>query len=394
MEDTSGFGRCLPIAKEFSALGFKVKILALHPNFASLTNTRENINGVEIHYVGQMHVKKVANKKFYFPLSKLLLVVIFSTWHMFCEALKDDAPIIYCFKPQPINGLVAISLHFLKKRTLLLDCDDYEAASSALTGWQRQIIKLFEDKLPQYCHRITCNTFFTLNRYLALGHQKEKFIYIPDGIDWDRLQITDSSKIEGLRQTLGLTNKRVILYFGAITQNFGHAPDLLIKSFPLIKNEIPNAKLLITGGGDAFEKMKKLVDKSIEDDVIFTGRLSFEELPYYLKLGEISVDPIRNDPANQARCALKVIESIALEIPVVTSDVGDRRKTLADGKAGILIEPDNIDALAKGIIKILKDASLKSSMIKICRQHKENYHWKKLVAHIIENTPYLKHLKD
>ena len=66
LESPSGLGRYLPLAQELVKSGHQVNIAALHSNYQKLAFRRKNIQGVELHYVAQMHVKKQGSTKTYF----------------------------------------------------------------------------------------------------------------------------------------------------------------------------------------------------------------------------------------------------------------------------------------------------------------------------------------
>ena len=391
MEDTSGFGRCFPIAKELVKKGFNVNILAVHADYASVKKKKYTKDGVSVHYVGQMHVLKKKNKKYYFGPMKLLYVVLFSMIKMCFYGLRLKTDIIYCFKPQPVNGTAALLVKLFKRKPLLIDCDDYEASSSKLSQFKLFIFTLFENTMPIFAERISNNTHFIKEHLIKAGINPNKFVYIPDGVDWDRLKTEDRNKTEELKHKLQLEGKKVILYFGTVSMNFGHSIDLLIKAFPLVKEQVPEAKLLIVGGGDCFEEAQKLVDSEVKDDVIFTGRVSFEDFPYYIKLGHVSVDPVRNDIANKARYALKIVESIAMGLPLVTSDIGDRKIALENGRVGLFVKIGNINALAEGLISILQNDKLRAAMSQNCKKVIKTHHWDYLVNKFVKNTPCLKY---
>ncbi|MBF0385387.1 MAG: glycosyltransferase family 4 protein [Candidatus Omnitrophica bacterium] len=390
LEETSAVGRYFPIAKELVKRGFNVNCVALHHDYKTLKTkyfTQDNIN---VFYVGQMSVLKIGNKKYYFGIAKLLSVVFLAIFKMIWKSLSIKTDVYYCFIPQPVNGFASLVCKLIKNKPLLLDCDDYEASSSKLSPFQRFVFRFFENNLPRISERVTHNTYFIKEHFLSLGYDPDKFIYIPDEADLDRLYICDKNKVDDLRKALCLENKKVILYFGSISLNFGHAIDLLIESFPMVKKKIPEAVLLITGRGDAFDEMKALAERIDKDSIIFTGRLPLEDLKYYLRLGHISVDPVRDHISNKARYGIRNAESIALGIPVVTSDIGDRRKMLKDGNLGILVKIDDAYSLAEGITKILKDDDLRDKMSRNCLESLKEHNWGISVDNIIKYTPCLK----
>jgi len=81
----------------------------------------------------------------------------------------------------------------------------------------------------------------------------------------------------------------------------------------------------------------------------------------------------------RARSPLKIFESLALGVPVVTGDVGDRRHILDGGRAGMLVKAGDAQALAEGIRTILEDADLAQTMREAALTLRERYYWDVLV---------------
>jgi glycosyltransferase involved in cell wall biosynthesis len=102
-----------------------------------------------------------------------------------------------------------------------------------------------------------------------------------------------------------------------------------------------------------------------------------ERVPVYLKLADVSVEPVLDDEVARARSPLKVFESMAVGTPVVAGDVGDRREILGD--AGVLVSPGDVRALAEGLRFALEDADAHRCMSEIAISRSERYYWDVLV---------------
>jgi len=299
-------------------------------------------------------------------------------------ALKADT--LYCFKPQPINGFAALMTKFLKRKPLLLDCDDYESGLNRLTNFQRHIFVLFEDNLPKFCEKVTYHSQFLKDRYLALGYPENKFIRIPNGMEADRFAHVDEQKVNSLRQDLGLKDKKVILYFGAISLKSGHAIDILLKAFALAKQQLPEATLLIVGGGEDIDTLKGSISPEAKEAVRFIGRVPPGEIPAYLALADVSVDPIKDEIVNYGRFPLKIVESLGMGVPVITSDIGDRKLILEEGRAGLLVKAGNVQDLADGFIRILKDDAKRELLSSQAKAISQKYHWSLLTDKLVRTV--------
>ena len=407
LEDPSGLGRYFPLAKELARLGNQVSILALHPDLGSLSQRRLQVGGVEVHYVGQMHVRKVGSQKTYFSTLGLMRVALASSLQMSIRALLTEADVIHLAKPHPINGVAAMGTKLLRRKRLYLDCDDYEADSNLFSGqWQRSVVTLFEDNLPRFVSGMTVNTRFTQERNVALGFPKDKIVYVPNGVDRDRFANVDPEKVRSLRRELGLEGKKVVVYVGSMSLA-NHPVDLLLQAFAIVSRQRSDAVLVLAGGGQDYDFLRRrAAELGLGEIAIFVGRVKPEVVPYYLALADVSADPVHDDLTARARSPLKIFESFAVGTPVVTGDVGDRRDILGapprspptlrqcsgqalggkfcDEEAGMLVEAGDAQALAEGILAILEDSDLAHAMKEAALRLRERYYWDVLVQDFVK----------
>ncbi len=89
---------------------------------------------------------------------------------------------------------------------------------------------------------------------------------------------------------------------------------------------------------------------------------------------------MRDDDVARARSPLKIFESMALGVPVVTGDVGDRAALLDCGRAGALAPPGDPAALGAAIVGLLADESWRRAIVGAGRQHVQRYAWSALAA--------------
>lgn len=415
LEDPSGLGRYFPLTKELTRLGNEVSILALHPNLGGLSQRRLQVNGVKVHYVGQMHVRKVGSQKTYFSTLGLVRVALASSLRMSFRALLEETDVIHLGKPHPMNGVAALGAKFLRGKRLYLDCDDYEADSNRFSGrWQRAVVALFEDHLPRFASGMTVNTRFTQQRNVALGFPAERIVYVPNGVDRDRFANVDHKKVQHLRRELGLDDKKVIAYVGSMSLA-NHPVDLLLEAFAIVRRRCSDAVLILVGGGEDYDFLRRRAEElGLGEVAIWVGRVKPEAVPYYLAVADVSAEPVHDDLTARARSPLKVFESMALGVPVVTGDVGDRRSILGappqsppplrpslrprsgqgsgqalvgkfcDGQAGMLVKPGDAQALAEGIGAVMEDSDWAQAMGEAALRLRERYYWDVLAQDFVE----------
>jgi glycosyltransferase involved in cell wall biosynthesis len=100
-------------------------------------------------------------------------------------------------------------------------------------------------------------------------------------------------------------------------------------------------------------------------------------VPVYLALATCTVDPVADDAVAQARSPLKIVESLALGVPVVTGDVGDRAEMLAQ-QAGVVVVPGDAQALAHGIVSVVENQQYRAELAAGARKRSAAYRWDRL----------------
>jgi glycosyltransferase involved in cell wall biosynthesis len=373
-------GRVLPVARALIQAGHQVQVFALHHDWAGGGEREFTYWDVPIRYVGPMHVQGVGDSRRQLARGELIRAALSGTVGLTRAALAYRADLYHVWKPHPFNGIAGLLAARIRRRPLFIDCDDYETASSRYTGrWQKGIVRWFEAKLPRRATGVTVNTRFWEDRLLrTLRVPPERVAYIPNGTDETRFGELDLEAAQRLRRNLGLQDKATVVYVGILSLT-GHPLDLLIEAFGRVVHSLPHAHLVLVGGGEDGPALRRQVQRmGLGPNVTFTGVVPPDEVaPYYL-LGDCSVDPVRDDVHGRARCPLKLLESNACGVPVVTGDVGDRRELLEKGQAGLLVTPGDAKALAQGIVSLLSDREKRTRMGRRARQHAQRYRWEKL----------------
>jgi glycosyltransferase involved in cell wall biosynthesis len=385
LESPSGI-RYAAMARALSQRGHQVTVLALHHNLQPSTRRLMKQNGLQVQYAGQMLVRKVGNHKFYYSTPALARVAIASTWQLMRRVVRLNCDLVHLGKPQPVNGLAGlIGWRLLRNRALYLDCDDYEVESNRLASpWLRGMVRLFEDGLPRFTTGLTTNTRFTEERYVKLGIPPDRIAYVPNGIDRDRFAMPSRARVDHLRQQWEIQDRQVVGYVGSLSLT-SHAVDLLLEGFRQLMNQHDNLVLLVVGGGEDFDTVRKLATaKGLGRSVRFVGRIPPTDTPAYYAMADVTVDPVNDDLVARARSPLKIVESLAVGTPVVTGDVGDRRQMLADERAGVLVTPGDPKALAEGLAQVLDNPDRAEELSRGALAQREHFYWDRLVDPVIQ----------
>ncbi len=186
---------------------------------------------------------------------------------------------------------------------------------------------------------------------------------------------------EEIRGRHGLLDRPMVVCVGRLVPRKGQ--DVLIRAMPEVRRRVPDAALLIVGGGPYRERLERMADDAPPRSVIFAGQVSEEELPIYYRAGDVFAMPCRSRLGG-----LEVegwgnvfIEAAACGRPVVVGDSGGAREALVDGETGILVEGTSIAAVADAVASLLADPGRAEAMGKAGRARVERDHtWPRIAA--------------
>jgi glycosyltransferase involved in cell wall biosynthesis len=385
LDNASPRGRWLPVARELAAMGHEPHLLLLHPAFDHMPDSERDfpVGGVRVAHLAQMHAYGLPGERRYFDPAELARVAWHASRALQAEAVRLAPDVLHICKPQPINGFAGWRASRRLRRPFYVDCDDYEAgANRTSNAAQRAIIRWWEDALPRRAAGVTVNTRFLQARCQAHGVASVRITYVPNGAD--RPALLDEPARCLPAEVLELRGQPVVAYIGTMSM-VAHGVDLLLEAFVLVVAKLPQARLLMVGDGDDRAALRARAQTlGIAPKVCWVGRVAADRVPCLLTVATCTIDPVYDTPATRGRSPLKIVESLAAGVPVVTGDVGDRRETLGDGAAGVLVAPGDAAALAGGMLALLTQAELRRFTAEGALRQSERYRWRALAERWVE----------
>jgi glycosyltransferase involved in cell wall biosynthesis len=130
----------------------------------------------------------------------------------------------------------------------------------------------------------------------------------------------------------------------------------LIRSCPIVIDALPNVKYLIVGDGIDLSNQRKLAaDLKIEKNLIFTGKVPYEDVPFYIGA---SICCVATFPGNRGDkgtiSALKSISYLACGKSMITSDMDELAEDIIRYEMGKVFSLDDPEQLGKMIIDIVR----------------------------------------
>lgn len=208
--------------------------------------------------------------------------------------------------------------------------------------------------------------------------RKVELAVIKNGVESELFQPQAAS--QRVLEKWNLKGKRVLGYIGAF-QPYEGLPHL-IEAMPAIKKEIPNAHLMITGGGNALEtELHQLVkSRGLSDMVTFTGRVPHSEVQEMYSVVDLMVYPRISTRTTELTTPLKPLEAMALKIPVMLSATRAMLEIVNPGETGYAFKPGDEADLARVAIAALRDDEGRREMAQNARKYVETQrHWPSIV---------------
>ena len=177
--------------------------------------------------------------------------------------------------------------------------------------------------------------------------------HIPCGIHVEQFETAEEDA--SLLKKIGSDSEsQFILYVGRFHPVKGLK--YLLEALPAILDDIPQARLVIAGGGTPDEEksiINQIEDLEISKQVILLGRVEHARLPGLYKSARCLALPSLMEGTS-----ITALEAMTSKIPVVATSAGGTPQVVLDGKTGILVPPRDSDALAGAIVRMLNDEAL------------------------------------
>jgi len=257
-----------------------------------------------------------------------------------------------------------VNVHFLDDWALggLLDDAGTDRADLIVTAWGSDIVdppgetpasadlEAARIDLLRRADAVTaCGPTFAGMVEKFAGLDSDSVRVVPFGVDTRLFRTSEEgAKARGLRGVVGFF-KGFRPVYGAID---------LIRAIPKVQRACPDVKWEMIGEGSSLDECQCMAHEAgAWPHVAWLPRQRHRELPGFLERWSISVIPSVHEAFGVA-----ALESSAMEIPVVGSDVAGLRDTVVDGVTGTLVPPKNPEALADALIALVRDDSLRHLM--------------------------------
>jgi phosphatidylinositol alpha-1,6-mannosyltransferase len=188
-----------------------------------------------------------------------------------------------------------------------------------------------------------------------------RMVRLPPGVDEKTFHPSSGGAV--VRARLGLADRPVVVCVSRLVPRKGQ--DTLILAMPRILREVPDAALLIVGGGPYRGDLERLAARTgVSDAVRFTGAVPWEELPAHYGAGDVFAMPCRTRHGGLDVEGLGIVylEASATGLPVIAGDSGGAPDAVLDGETGWVVTGGSPGQSADRVLTLLRDPELRARM--------------------------------
>ncbi|MFD5422401.1 glycosyltransferase family 4 protein, partial [Streptomyces sp. NPDC127069] len=230
-------------------------------------------------------------------------------------------------------GLMGPALRRAGARRLVATTHGHEAGWAQLPA-ARQLLR----RIGEGTDTLTYLGEYTRSRIASAvtASAAARMVQLPPGVD-EKTFHPDSGGDE-VRARLGLSDRPVVVCVSRLVPRKGQ--DTLIEAMPRILAEVPDAVLLIVGGGPYEAQLRTLAGtKGVADSVVFTGAVPWSELPAHYGAGDVFAMPCRTRRGGLDVEGLGIVylEASATGLPVVAGDSGGAPDAVLPGETGWVV---------------------------------------------------------
>lgn len=201
---------------------------------------------------------------------------------------------------------------------------------------------------------------------------------IHNGVDATRFPPIETTRRDAVRRARGLSERFVFLAVGGVEPRKGSV--FLLQAMAILTEDVDPAPALVVVGGHSFQDYSTYRDETLaglpelglelDRDVFLLGTVSDSALHEWYR----SADAL-TFPSVKEGWGLAVLEAMAADLPVVTSDIAVLQEYLTDHKTAVMTRAGDPRSLAAGMRELILDPALRTRLVEGGRSLAAGFSW-------------------
>jgi colanic acid biosynthesis glycosyl transferase WcaI len=271
--------------------------------------------------------------------------------------------VIIASSPQLLVGLSGWWIAFARQIPFVFEVRDLWPESLVAVGAGKEnsllhhALNAIAKFLYQRSDRIVVVTPAFKDHLMRYWHvPAEKISVVENGVETDLFAPAPSAANKLLRRELGAEGKFLICYIG--TMGNAHGLETLLDAAAQLRQQNPNALFLLVGEGAEKAKIKALAQSRGLANVHFLDQQPREKIPALISTSDACLVLLKKTDVFKTVIPTKMLEFMSCARPVILGVDGQARQIIEDAGAGLVIEPENSEALVAAINRLSADREL------------------------------------
>jgi colanic acid biosynthesis glycosyl transferase WcaI len=182
---------------------------------------------------------------------------------------------------------------------------------------------------------------------------EDKLLFLPIGVDTEMFQ--PRSADHALLETHKLVGKTVFIYAGTL----GHAQGLplLIEAADVLRAR-KDIALVFIGDGPVKNELRSLQAQHGLSSIVFAEPVPLSDMPRWWSVARGALVPLKDQQIHLSARPSKSLPPLASGVPVIYSGRGEMAHILSEAQAGLVVPPEQSEALAASILRLTDDSAL------------------------------------
>ena len=373
--DEPGHTRHFEMAKFLRARGYELVIVASDLNYQTGQRTiarkgifaEQVIEGVRIM---RAYIYPALHRSYFWRIISFFSFMFSSVW----TALQvRDVDLVMGTTPPIFQAVSAWAVALIRRKPFLLEVRDlwpeFGVSMGVLTNPVLIALGRWLEKfLYARATHILVNSPAYKEYMIGKGVPEKKITYIAYGTDVDMFnpQVDGSS----IRSELGLQNKFVVLYAGALGQ--ANDIDTILRAAQRLNGE-NKIRFVLFGDGKERPRLQREAERMKLTNVIFAGVRAKKEMPLVIASADVCLAILQDIPMFRTTYPNKVFDYMAAGRATVLVIDGVSRQLIESSDGGVYVQPGNDELLAKTILELSKDSKRVQQMGQDAREYLDKH---------------------
>lgn len=308
-------------------------------------------------------------------LSFMLSAILIGTWRV------GRPDVVIATSPQLFTAVAGRWISWVWRASFVFEVRDLWPESIVIVGAMKDSLAIRALK------RMAAWLYRTADRIVTVGPgyrrrilanydvREEKIDVVTNGVDLSLYSPREVDRI-AYRERLGVSNETVVLYLG--THGMAHGLELVLEAADRLHDQA--IRFVFVGDGAEKESLVNQARRMGLSNVTFIGPQDKDAVVGYYAASDICLVPLRKVDLFTDVLPSKLFEVMGMSKPIVLSVDGDARQEVERARAGVFVEPENVDQLCVAIARLHSDPETRRVLGQSGRRYVEEKYRRSVLA--------------